>query len=873
MTERNLQGLTPREVLRSREQYGENVITPAKRESVWKLFIGKFDDPIIKVLLVAALLSLVVAFIDGEFAETIGIFCAIFLATGVAFWFEYDAKRRFDVLNTVNDDTPVKVRREGNVMEIPKRDVVVGDVVLLDSGEEIPADGELAEAVSLKVNESTLTGEPIIAKTIDPAHFKEDATYPSNQVLRGTTVVEGHGIMVVQAVGDATEFGKVAQQATVESDEKTPLNKQLERLSALIGKIGTALAFLVFAILVVKGIWWGGDLRGGDWVHVLSRLLQYFMVSVAIMVMAIPEGLPMSITLSLAMSMRRMLKTNNLVRKMHACETMGAVTVICTDKTGTLTQNQMRVAEIVRYGEIPDGELYESMSANSTAFLDQGGKVIGNPTEGALLLWMHDQGVDYATLRGGVKVVDQMTFTTERKYMATLVESAETGRRMLYVKGAPEIVRGMCEKDGLDDQVNEQLRTFQNKAMRTLGFAVVASDLATCEEVIAAGGLQFVAVAAISDPVRPDVPAAVASCLNAGIRIKIVTGDTPATAREIARQIGLWNDTDTDDRNAITGVEFAALSDEELLDRVGDLKVMSRARPLDKQRLVKLLQQKGEVVAVTGDGTNDAPALNFAQVGLSMGSGTSVAKEASDITLLDDSFASIATAVMWGRSLYRNIQRFVLFQLTINFAALVVVFFGSIFGSELPLTVTQILWVNLIMDTFAAMALASLPPNPEVMKEKPRKNSDFIINRAMMTSILTTGMVFVVVLLSMLIYWGDSVTIHGAVSNPANYDAVYKLSIFFTVFVILQFWNLFNAKAFETTHSVFSDLSRCRGFFFILFAILVGQILIVSFGGGVFRTVPLSLRDWVLVIGLTSLIMIGGEVIRWIARRRKTKRA
>ena len=873
MTERNLQGLTPQEVLRSREQYGENVITPAKRESVWKLFIGKFDDPIIKVLLVAALLSLVVAFIDGEFAETIGIFCAIFLATGVAFWFEYDAKRRFDVLNTVNDDTPVKVRREGSVMEIPKRDVVVGDVVLLDSGEEISADGELAEAVSLKVNESTLTGEPIIAKTIDPAHFKEDATYPSNQVLRGTTVVEGHGIMVVQAVGDATEFGKVAQQATVESDEKTPLNKQLERLSALIGKIGTALAFLVFAILVVKGIWWGGDLRGGDWVHVLSRLLQYFMVSVAIMVMAIPEGLPMSITLSLAMSMRRMLKTNNLVRKMHACETMGAVTVICTDKTGTLTQNQMRVAEIVRYGEIPDGELYESMSANSTAFLDQGGKVIGNPTEGALLLWMHDQGVDYATLRGGVKVVDQMTFTTERKYMATLVESAETGRRMLYVKGAPEIVRGMCEKDGLDDQVNEQLRTFQNKAMRTLGFAVVASDLATCEEVIAAGGLQFVAVAAISDPVRPDVPAAVASCLNAGIRIKIVTGDTPATAREIARQIGLWNDTDTDDRNAITGVEFAALSDEELLDRVGDLKVMSRARPLDKQRLVKLLQQKGEVVAVTGDGTNDAPALNFAQVGLSMGSGTSVAKEASDITLLDDSFASIATAVMWGRSLYRNIQRFVLFQLTINFAALVVVFFGSIFGSELPLTVTQSLWVNLIMDTFAAMALASLPPNPEVMKEKPRKNSDFIINRAMMTSILTTGMVFVVVLLSMLIYWGDSVTIHGAASNPANYDAVYKLSIFFTVFVILQFWNLFNAKAFETTHSVFSDLSRCRGFFFILFAILVGQILIVSFGGGVFRTVPLSLRDWVLVIGLTSLIMIGGEVIRWIARRRKTKRA
>ncbi len=855
MSEQPWKGLTAPEVLESRARHGVNVITPAKKESVWMLFIGKFNDPIIKILLVAAILSLGIAFIDGEFAETIGIFCAIFLATGVAFWYEYDAKRRFEILNVVNDDTPVKVIRDGQVMEIPKRDVVVGDIVVLGTGDEIPADGQLLEAVSLKVNESTLTGELQTGKTTDPEKFSKEATYPSDRVLRGTTVVEGRGVMRVDAVGDATEFGKVAEQATVKSEEKTPLDKQLERLSRIIGKVGTALAVLVFLILVVKGYWFSNELREGDWFHIAHHLLRYFMVSVAIMVMAIPEGLPMSITLSLAMSMRRMLKTNNLVRKMHACETMGAVTVICTDKTGTLTRNEMRIYEIERYGTLPDPVFEESVAANSTAFLDSAGKVIGNPTEGALLLWLKDAGKDYAALRAGAHIVDQMTFTTERKYMATLVESPVAGKRMLYVKGAPEIVRGMCLADGLDAQVEETLRNYQNKAMRTLGFAVQETTLSTCEEVLAAGELQFVGVAAISDPVRDDVPDAVARCLNAGIAVKIVTGDTPATAREIARQIGLWNDEVDGERNRITGVEFAALSDAELLDRVQDLKIMSRARPLDKQRLVRLLQEKGEVVAVTGDGTNDAPALNFAQVGLSMGTGTSVAKEASDITLLDDSFSSIATAGMWGRSLYKNIQRIVLFQLTVNFAALVVVFFGSIFGDALPLTVTQILWVNLIMDTFAAMALASLPPNPRVMEDKPRKNSDFIITRSMLASILVTGCVFVAVLLSMLLWWGSEITI-------------YDLSLFFTTFVMLQFWNLFNARAFDAHGGVHGDLKQSKGFLLILLCILIGQILIVSFGDGVFRTVPLSLRDWLIVIFGTSLIYVGGALIRRINNRK-----
>ncbi len=853
-----LNGLTQAQVQESRERYGRNVLTPPKRKSLWALFFEKFSDPVIRILLIAAFLSLGIGFIHNEFAETIGIFCAIFLATGIAFWFEYDAMRKFDLLNSTNDDTPVKVVRDGAVTEIPKQDVVVGDVVLLESGEEVPADGTLQEAVSLKINESTLTGEPMIDKTVDPAHFHEDATYPSNEVLRGTTVIEGHGVMVVERVGDATEFGKVAEQSTIESDEETPLNQQLKRLSKLIGRAGITLAIVTFVALLVKGFWVEGLLEA-DWLTIAERVLQYFMVAVTLIVVAVPEGLPMSVTLSLAVNMRRMLKTNNLVRKMHACETMGAITVICTDKTGTLTQNQMRVHEMKTYRPESDEILAEGIAANSTAFLDAEGKVIGNPTEGALLLWLRDRGIDYAELRDKCPMVDQLTFTTERKFMATLVDSPRGGR-YLYVKGAPEIILGKCTSFVDKSAVEAQLTEYQNMAMRTLGFAFVRCDDAkTCDEALNAGGLTFIGVAAISDPVRADVPAAVKECLDAGIGVKIVTGDTPATAKEIGRQIGLWTAQDTD-YNHITGAEFAALSDEELLPRVQALKIMSRARPLDKQRLVRLLQQRGEVVAVTGDGTNDAPALNFAQVGLSMGTGTSVAKEASDITLLDDSFSSIATAVMWGRSLYRNIQRFVLFQLTINVVAVVIVLLGSIFGSELPLTVTQMLWVNLIMDTFAALALASLPPSRSVMKEKPRSSKDFIITPAMTRSILGVAALFVVVLLGMLFWFGSAIT-------------PYELSAFFTVFVMLQFWNMFNAKGFASSMPLALSWRGCYAFFGVLALILVGQLIIVSWGGEVFRTVPLRWQDWLLIIGSTSIVMWVGEIYRTVRYFKKKKSA
>lgn len=879
-------GLTDSEVLQSREKNGVNLLTPPKRPSLWKLYLEKFEDPVVRVLLVAAVFSLIISIIENEYAETIGIIAAILLATGIGFFFEYDANKKFDLLNAVNEETLVKVIRNGKIQEIPRKDVVVGDIVVLETGEEIPADGELIEAISLQVNESNLTGEPVINKTIIKADFDEEATYASNRVMRGTTVVDGHGMMKVLQVGDATEIGKVARQSTEQSGEPTPLNIQLTKLAKLIGKIGFTVAAATFIVFVSKDLYQyisANEISG--WHHYMAIaqiVLKYFMMAVTLIVVAVPEGLPMSVTLSLALNMRRMLSTNNLVRKMHACETMGAITVICTDKTGTLTQNLMQVYESGFYalkerGILSDDDIsklvMEGISANSTAFLeetDDGGKPkgVGNPTEVALLLWLNSQHRNYLELREQAGVLDQLTFSTERKFMATLVQSPLIGKKVLYIKGAPEIVLGKCKEVVLDGKrmdateyrstVEEQLLGYQNMAMRTLGFAFkIVDDHAPndCVALVAENDLNFLGVVAISDPIRPDVPAAVAKCQSAGIDVKIVTGDTPGTATEIARQIGLWKPEDTE-RNRITGTAFADLTDEEALDRVMDLKIMSRARPTDKQRLVQLLQQKGAVVAVTGDGTNDAPALNHAQVGLSMGTGTSVAKEASDITLLDDSFNSIGTAVMWGRSLYKNIQRFIVFQLTINFVALLIVLLGSFVGTALPLTVTQMLWVNLIMDTFAALALASIPPSEDVMNEKPRRSTDFIISKAMRYNIFGVGTVFLIVLMGMIYYF----------TNAESGMTVHRLTIFFTFFVMLQFWNLFNARVFGTNDSAFKGLTKSYGMELIVIAILGGQILIVQFGGAVFRTEPLDWQTWLVIIGASSLVLWVGELIRFVQR-------
>lgn len=879
-------GLSEDEVQINRAKYGDNLLTPPKRPSLWKLYLEKFQDPVVKVLLVAAIFSLIISFIEQEFAETIGIIFAILLATGIGFFFEYDANKKFDLLNAVNEETLVKVIRAGKVREIPRKDVVVGDIIILETGEEIPADGELVEALSLQVNESNLTGEPVVEKTTNEAEFDLEATYSSNLVMRGTTVVDGHGMMKVIKVGDATEIGKVARQSTEQSTEPTPLNIQLTKLANLIGKVGFTIAIATFLIFVTKDLYHyigANEINGWrSYVDIAQIVLKYFMMAVTLIVVAVPEGLPMSVTLSLALNMRRMLATNNLVRKMHACETMGAITVICTDKTGTLTQNLMQVHEPKFYAlkeakvlgdDFTSKLVSEGISVNSTAFLEDSeeqGKLkgVGNPTEVALLLWLNSLGRDYLAIREKSKVIDQLTFSTERKYMATLVHSGQTGKKVLYIKGAPEIVLSKCKEVVLSDgqvsaqdykkTIDEQLMTYQNMAMRTLGFAykiVDDNEDADCVALVSANDLNFLGVVAISDPIREDVPAAVAKCQSAGIGIKIVTGDTPGTATEIARQIGLWTAADTE-RNRITGVAFAELTDEEALERVRDLKIMSRARPTDKQRLVQLLQQKGEVVAVTGDGTNDAPALNHAQVGLSMGTGTSVAKEASDITLLDDSFNSIGTAVMWGRSLYKNIQRFIVFQLTINFVALLIVLIGAFMGTELPLTVTQMLWVNLIMDTFAALALASIPPSEKVMNDKPRKSDDFIITKPMRYNIIGVGSIFLAVLMGLIFYFTDAA---GAMS-------VHDLTIFFTFFVMLQFWNLFNARVFGTTDSAFKGLSKSYGMELVVLAILGGQFCIVQFGGDIFRTEPLNFHTWVVIIATSSLVLWIGEIIRLVRR-------
>lgn len=965
-------GLTDEQVLESRKLHGDNLITPPVKTPLWKLFLEKFEDPIIRILLIAAFLSLGISIIHNEYAETIGIFCAIFLATGVAFWFEMDANKKFDVLNQINDEDLVVVKRNGNIIQVPKKDIVVGDIVILETGDEVPADGELTEAVSLQIDESTLTGEPSIDKTTDPEHFEDGVTYPSNAVLRSTKVINGHAVFCVQKVGDATEFGKVAQKSTEKVEKQTPLNRQLDSLSKFIGIVGLSLAVLTFSVLFIKNVllnpeiqislvqlgtlgavligmvialskmWipitygglelvgkkkeiprlitkWSwflwivigalasaviigiGMLFGADptqsesWIsiEVAGHILQYFMVAVTLVVVAVPEGLPMSVTLSLALSMRRMLKMNNLVRKMHACETMGATTVICTDKTGTLTQNQMQIHETDFFSldkqQIDNSAIsqtiVESIAVNSTAFLDKSNAekatVIGNPTEGALLLWLDKNDIDFLKYREEAPIESQIPFSTERKFMATIVQShALDGKRVIYIKGAPEVIMQKCktllDKSGEEpivqykDKINEKLLQYQNKAMRTLGFAykILEPNETDAVEIVAQENLVFIGITAISDPVRPDVPDAVKECTQAGIQVKIVTGDTYGTAKEIGSQIGIWDREKDTDRNIISGVDFEALTDEEALDRVKDLKIMCRARPADKQRLVYLLKERGEVVAVTGDGTNDAPALNYADVGLSMGSGTSVAKEASDITLLDDSFSSIATAVMWGRSLYRNIQRFIIFQLTINLAALLVVFLGSIFGHELPLTVTQMLWVNLIMDTFAAGALASLPPDPNVMRDRPRMNDAFIITPLMGKLIFFAGISCVVLLLSMMMYFNNQVHLDSFfhyITPELRQD--YFLSYFFTVFVMFQFWNLFNAKAFLTKKSAFAGINKSFGFELVALIILVGQFIIVTFGGEVFRTMPLTWQDWLIIITGTSIVLWVGEILRFIKRK------
>ena len=871
-------GLTEAEVLESRRKNGVNILTPPEKESLFMRFIEKFGDPLIIILMIAGALSIGISCYEywglgqgtGVFFEPIGIFIAILLATGLAFIFELKADKEFALLNQVNDDEPVQVIRNGNAMQIAKKDVVVDDIIILNTGEEVPADGELLEAVSLNIDESTLTGEPICHKTTDSAQFDKDATFPSNHAMRGTKVMEGHGVMRVFAVGDKTENGKVFEAAQIDDSVKTPLNEQLDGLGDLITKVSYGFAA---AIIIGRIILYFLNVPEFDWVGFSAYFLQTLMVAVTLVVVAVPEGLPMAVTLSLAYSMRRMLKTNNLVRKMHACETMGATTVICTDKTGTLTQNQMQVYKTNFFGEPSDEVLYEGIAVNSTAQLDLSTakpQVLGNPTEGALLLWLKERGANYAELREKASRVEELPFTTERKYMATVVKST-TGKTILYVKGAPEIIFGMCKNTAgvTKAEIDAQLLEYQNQAMRTLGFAYQElgdKDIAIADGKVVAAKLTFLGIVAISDPVRLDVPDAVKEVTDAGIKVKIVTGDTPGTAKEIGRQIGLWNEKTDNDRNIITGVEFAALSDTQLKERVGDLKIIARARPMDKKRLVEALQANNEVVAVTGDGTNDAPALKSAHVGLSMGDGTSVAKEASDITIIDNSFSSIGRAVMWGRSLFQNIQRFILFQMTVNVAACFIVLFGAFMGMQSPLTVTQMLWVNLIMDTFAAMALASLPPSASVMKDKPRSREAFIINRPMWKSIIGVGGIFFIFLLGLLYYFEHtditSLTEIGKVAMGENTGlSGYELSLFFTIFVFLQFWNMFNVRAFATGRSAF-HFKGCGGFALIALVILVGQILIVEFGGQFFNVEPLKFSDWAIIICSTSVVLWIGEILR-----------
>lgn len=915
-------GLTKKEVEESRRKYGDNVLTPPEKEPLWKQFLEKFSDPIIRILLIALLLSVGVSlyqlFTGAEglhvLLEPLGIFVAVMLATTVGFFFELSANKKFDILNQSEDEQMVTVYRDGLIQRIERKDVVVGDTVVLETGDEVPADGTLKEAIAMRVNESDLTGEPSCSKTTEKSEFNPDATYPSDYVCRGSAVMEGHGVFVVEKVGDETEWGKVYRGAQIDNEVKTPLSEQLDKLGRGITIASYVIAGLIVVMRLLMYFIHREDLPF-DWMGFARYLLNTLMIAVTLIVVAVPEGLPMSVTLSLALSMRRMLETNNLVRKMHACETMGAATVICTDKTGTLTKNRMSLGDSLVFG-LRDGHIDDSyvgrlmaegIAVNSTAFLDysdkQKVKVIGNPTEGALLLWLFDNNVDFVRIRDNAKIVKQLPFTTRYKYMATVAKTPFSGEYVLFVKGAPEILLKRCTTVRMTDgdasisrvknEVESKLLEYQYKAMRTLGFAykflteeevktVFVNNKLTLED------LCFLGIVGIIDPIRDDVADSVHDCLNAGIGVKIVTGDTPGTAREIGRQVGLWMESDDPERQMITGKEFNLMTDEELMERISDLKIMSRARPSDKERLVRLLQERGEVVAVTGDGTNDAPALNRAQIGLSMGDGTSVAKEASDITILDNSFRSITRAVMWGRSLYLNIQRFILFQMTINVAACLIVLLGAMMGTSSPLTVTQMLWINLIMDTFAAMALASLPPDHSVLSDKPRSRTDFIITKDMGRRIFGVGLVFVAVLFGFIQYFMHCHVDYLAQFSFRDYFANYfnfnhlggeftpkELSLLFTIFVFMQFWNIFNAKAYHTNQSALKglfDKDVSRGFGLTILIIAVGQVLIVTFGGEMFSVVPLPMGDWLRIVIGTSIILWIGELERMIDRMKKAKK-
>lgn len=864
----------------------------------------KFDmDPLITILLAALVLSGAISFYQGVFGgeagiepyfEPIGIAVAVLLATGVAYILESQNEKTFKSLNEVNDETLVKVIRNNNVCQVSRKDIVVGDIVILETGEEVPADCELLEALNLNVNESTLTGEPQCAKTTEDSQFDKDATYPSNQIMKGCTIIEGYCTAKVFAVGDSTASGKVFEAAQVREGDATPLSEKLDQLADLITKASYAIAALIIVgrllIYFVNGNGEFGDATGI--VGFVKYVLDTVMIAVTLIVVAVPEGLPMAITLSLAFSMKRLMKQNTLPRTMHACETMGATSVICTDKTGTLTKNQMNVYETSFAGltdqKFGDDEfsklLKECIAVNTTANLDFADpakiKAIGNPTEGALLLWLHKNGVNYLPIREDAEILDRLPFTTELKYMATIVRSKVNGKRIVYVKGAPEIIMDLCDiKTEEKNQYEAKLAEYQSKAMRTLGFAYL--ELADNQDVILDGelivsGLKMMGVVAISDPVREDVLSAIKDCLDAGIQVKIVTGDTPGTAKEIGRQVALWTESDTD-ANILFGQEIETMSDEELEKRLPAVKIISRARPNDKERVVRILKKLDYVVAVTGDGTNDAPALNAANVGLSMGDGTAVAKEASDMTILGNSFSTIANAVMWGRSLYKNIKRFILFQMTVNVAACLIVLIGAFIGTESPLTVTQMLWVNLIMDTFAALALASLPPTHTVMKEKPRSVNEHIL-KGMGAGILGVGLTFTVILLAILLFFqhADVTSLTDINFSWGAYNGLtpYELGLFFTIFVMLQFWNLFNAKAFMTNDSAFKGLTwkNTKWFILIVVIIFIGQVIMTEVPGvqEMFNVAEGGVKplDWVVIVAATSFVLWIGELVRLIRKKR-----
>ncbi|WP_099203841.1 calcium-translocating P-type ATPase, PMCA-type [Scatolibacter rhodanostii] len=864
-------GLSSAQIESNRSKYGNNMLTREKPESLFKRIIAAASEPMILMLIMAGVIALVVNIIrastgsEADFLECVGIFAAISLSVLITVVMEGKSAKAFEALSKISDDTVIKVLRNGDTQMLSQRELVVGDIILLSAGDKVPADGRLLQSSGLTADESALTGESVPAKK-EAEYSIDDAKTPlaerANMLYSGNFITSGNCKMMVTAVGDNTEFGKIAKELTSTERSSTPLQEKLARLGKTITILGVIAAAVVFISELISFAMSGG-------LH-LEEVLEAFVTSIVLIVAAVPEGLPTIVAVSLSINIIKLSQQNALVKKMIASETVGCINVICSDKTGTLTENKMTVSAYYdgrwheHADELTSDWLIHNVCLNTTADISQDGTFIGNPTECAMLNFYENSsarknsGKSYKDERSDHDVLHAFPFSSELKHMTTI--SKVDGKIISYVKGSPECVFSMCSlSDNEKSNAEHFITKSQEKSMRVIAFAHKELDqMKDYEDEHHHAAMEtdmiFDGFVAISDPLRADVYEAVKNCRMAGIDLKILTGDNIVTAKAIADELHILSD----ERIAVEAREVAELSDEELLKLLPKISVIARSTPTIKMRVVKLLKSQGNVVAVTGDGINDAPALKNADVGIAMGiSGTEVSKQASDIVLLDDSFSTIVKAIAWGRGIYENFKRFIQFQLTVNVSSVIVVFTSILLGLKAPFTALQLLWINIIMDGPPALTLGLEPIYDDLMARKPTKRSDNILSRTMLTRIGLTGVYISVVFLCQYVF-----NFLGAAEEETT-------TVLFTLFALFQLFNAFNCRELHTT-SIFKHLLKNRIMLIVISITFILQILIIQFAGAFFGTVPLELAMWVKLLALSFSAIILSEIVKLVLRKKQS---